>query len=82
MKKIIGVFLLSMASGSSIAGTAINCHEVNEMSNKMVEVCLDQTNRHLNENYKELVKQYGKKSADDKKLLKNMQLGWIKMRDA
>lgn len=81
MKKMLSIILLSLVSGTSSAGTAINCHEVNEMSSDMIEVCSDQTNRHLNENYKALIKQYGK-SADQKKLLKKMQLGWIKMRDA
>ena len=81
MKKILSLLLLTIASGSSSAGTAINCYEINKMSPDMVKVCADQTDRHLNENYKALVKQLGK-SAEQKKLLKNMQLGWIKMRDA
>jgi uncharacterized protein YecT (DUF1311 family) len=81
VKKILGILLLSMVSGSNIAGTAINCYEVKKMKVDTVEVCVDQTDRHLNENYQELIKQFGK-SKDQKKLLKTMQQGWIKMRDA
>jgi len=63
------------------AGTAINCHEVDNMESNMIEVCVEQTDRHLNENYAELRKLH-KDSPEKLKLLKEMQLGWIKMRDA
>ncbi|OQW92715.1 MAG: hypothetical protein BWK79_14110 [Beggiatoa sp. IS2] len=48
------------------------------MEASAVKTCVEQTDRHLNENYQILLKKF----KEDAKLLKDMQLGWIKMRDA
>ncbi len=82
MKYLLSVFgLFCVTSLSAQAATAINCHEVDNMEQDMIEVCVEQTDRHLNENYQALRKLH-KDSSKKLKLLKDMQMGWIKMRDA
>lgn len=81
MKNIFALTLLSLCSGAAFSGTAINCYEVADMDEQSIEVCVEQTNRHLNENYNQLKETF----KDDEKtiaLLKDMQRAWIKMRDA
>lgn len=80
MKKII-VSLGLLVIFSAQANTAINCYEVDNMGADMIEVCVEQTNRHLNENYSQL-REIHKGSPEKLNLLKEMQLGWMKMRDA
>ncbi|WP_020395196.1 lysozyme inhibitor LprI family protein [Thiolinea disciformis] len=73
--------LLFALSQSTQAGTVVDCHEVDTMETDMVEVCVKQTNRDLNDNY-DALKKLQKDSPEKLKLLKEMQLAWIKMRDA
>lgn len=80
MKKLILIFLLYIVSTFSFAEKAIDCHKINEMSADMIKVCVDHTHRQLQINYQALVKRYT--GNDQEILLRNMQLGWFKMRDA
>lgn len=73
--------LFIILNASAQAGTAINCNEVDNMESDMIEVCAEQTNKHLNENF-EALKELHKEVPKKLELLKEMQLGWIKMRDA
>lgn len=82
MKYYFSSFLLIFTLASSAhAGTAINCHEIDNMDSSAIETCVEQTDRHLNENYEQL-KNIHKDAPEKLNLLKEMQLGWIKMRDA
>lgn len=82
IKNILALALLSLGSSAALAGTAINCYDVvNDMNEQSLEVCIEQTNRHLNENYQQLRETF-KDEEETLALLKDMQLAWIKMRDA
>jgi uncharacterized protein YecT (DUF1311 family) len=81
MKNIFALTLLGLCSGTAFSGTAINCYEVADMDQQSIEVCVEQTNRHLNENYSQLQETF-QDNEGTLALLKDMQLAWIKMRDA
>ncbi len=83
MKKYILISLLLSASSVSLAGTGLNCSNLDVIGQdtKALEACVTQTNDELNATYKELRATH-KNKKDKLKALKDMQNGWIKMRDA
>lgn len=54
---------------------------MDQLDDNQLEVCAKQSDKQLNENYQKLRKMH-KDESDKLKLLKDMQEGWIKMRDA
>ena len=83
MKKNTWILLLSSFSTISMAGTGLNCSDLDSIGqdDNMMEACITQTNDELNDTYKEL-KALSKDNKEGLKVLKNMQLGWMKMRDS
>lgn len=83
MKKYTWILLLSSFSTVAMAGTGLNCLDLDAIgeNDNALEACISQTNDELNGTYKELHTQ-NKENKEVLKALKNMQRGWIKMRDA
>ena len=83
MKKHTWTLLLSSFSTIAMAGTGLNCSDLDSIGqdDNAMEACITQTNDELNGTYKEL-KALSKDNKEALKELKSMQLGWIKMRDS
>ena len=82
MKKMFFATALLAFSSVASAGTGLNCSDDEVLSDpNKVEACLTQVDGELNGTFKQL-QTLNKDSKDKLKALKNMQLGWIKMRDA
>jgi uncharacterized protein YecT (DUF1311 family) len=83
MKKNTWILLLSSFSTISMAGTGLNCSDLDSIGqdDNAMEACITQTDDELNGTYKAL-KALSKDNKEGLKVLKNMQLGWIKMRDS
>lgn len=83
MKKHTWILLLSSFSTIAMAGTGLNCSDLDTIGDddNAMEACITQTNDELNGTYKEL-KTQSKENKKGLKALKDMQLGWIRMRDS
>lgn len=82
MKKLFFAAALLAFSGVATAGTGLNCSDGEVLSDpNRVEACLTQVDGELNGTFKQLQALH-KDSKEKLKALKDMQLGWIKMRDA
>jgi uncharacterized protein YecT (DUF1311 family) len=83
MKKLVSVLFLCAFSAGTFAGTGLNCSDLDAIGDNQdaLEACVIQTNDELNATYKQLRDAHkNNKGAYD--ALKDMQVGWIKMRDA
>ena len=83
MKKHTWILLLSSYSTIAMAGTGLNCYELDALSDNdnAMETCITQTNSELNGTYNALRTQ-SKDHKEGLEALKSMQLGWMKMRDS
>ena len=82
MKKMFFASALLAFSSIATAGTGLNCSDENVLSElNQLEACYTQVDSELNGTFKQLQALH-KDSKQKMAALKQMQLGWIKMRDA
>ncbi|WML89726.1 lysozyme inhibitor LprI family protein [Thiothrix lacustris] len=82
MKKMFFASALLAFSSIATAGTGLNCTDENVLSDpNYLDVCVTQVDSELNGTFKELQARH-KDVKEKMAALKQMQLGWIKMRDA
>lgn len=83
MKKMMATLFLCAFSTATFAGTGLNCSDLDAIGDNQdaLQACVDQTNDELNATYKQL-RDTHKDNKDAYAALKDMQVGWIKMRDA
>lgn len=85
MKNSVRILLVLplLFSAGAMAGTGLNCSNLDEIGDdeNALEACFTQVNDELNATYNQL-RETHKDNTEGLKALKEMQLGWIKMRDS
>ena len=77
-----GLLLIALSFSAYASDKTIDCTNLDSGTNSdQLDVCAKQADKQLNDNYQAL-RDTHKDSPDKLKLLKEMQVAWIKMRDA
>lgn len=79
MNKYLFALLLLTFSSFSMAGTGLNCLEVDKMGSGEVKVCGIRSDRDLNDFYQQLLKKLDKQKAS---FLREAQRAWLELRAA
>lgn len=83
MKKYILAIAMLTFSATTFSGSTLDCSDMDKVGQDEdhLEQCAAQADSDLNKAYKELRSMH-KDNEEKQAALKDMQLGWIKMRDA
>lgn len=79
-KHLLGIILLA-SSTTSFSGTGLNCLEADKMEGNALEQCAMQSDRDLNDFYKQLINKVKEDKNGGEKLLRGSQKSWLKMRN-